>query len=132
MDCIALLMGLARSWSLLNMIGVETPSTCDDFTQARARMREAVHASAAPLRPVAERLHAAVTERGWSVTMDDMGRVIYLMDDLTRRTDDILSPDADDDSFDEDNDMFIRRVRHDLRNPIGAMAGYLELSIEEA
>ena len=64
--------------------------------------------------------------------MDDMGRVIYLMDDLTRRTDDILSPDADDDSFDEDNDMFIRRVRHDLRNPIGAMAGYLELSIEEA
>ena len=28
--------------------------------------------------------------------------------------------------------MFIRRVRHDLRNPIGAMAGYLELSIEEA
>lgn len=114
------------------MTELEGPATRDDLLQLRMRVREAILSAAAPLRPVSGRLYAKAMELGWDETAADLSRVKELMDGLERRIDAILASAAAGIALDEDRDRLLRRVRHDLRNPIGAMAGYLELSVEEA
>lgn len=72
------------------------------------------------------------TKRSLGNASSDLGRIIALSDDLKLMTDRLLSPDGgqllDLDQSIEDSE---RRIRHDLRNPIGAIKGFTEMLIED-
>ncbi len=62
----------------------------------------------------------------------DINRIVLAARELNRRVREILKPDNDAyEMFQHDIVAFQNRLRHDLRNPVGVVKGYLEMLVED-
>ena len=102
---------------------------CAAHPQVCLRMRAALLAAMGPLRLSVERVRVAVAAHGSEVVLADMQQATGLLDEIERRIDSYFDPSSAVGEG-EDATAFCRRVRHDLRNPVGAMAGYIELAAD--
>lgn len=93
-------------------------------------IRESLLMEIAPLRERLSRLSREVATRGWPQTADDLARAVALINELDDRIDaQLAGMPAPGDAREEG---YLQQVRHALRNPLSAIVGYLELSMDEA